>query len=669
MTYKIAWVQPNFQQGPKELNAYYLPYSAGVIWSYALADPWIKDNFVCTDMIWRREAIEPAAQRLARNDVVTFSTYVWNHQYNYTLARRVKELNPECLIIFGGPEPAITDPDLFVKEPYMDVVICFEGEITFRHVLRSFAGRQFDQIAGLLINRNGHAVNTGDAKRIESLEEIPSPYLSGIFDQIMVDNPEVEWNGTLETNRGCPFACTFCDWGSLTYNKVKHFGLERVFEELEWMARHHCGFISITDANFGMFPERDNLIADKIIEVQERYGYPKTFSVAWAKNQKREVVDIVKKLLNAPGFNQGLTLSVQSLDVDVLENIRRKNMEVNKLEEVFELCEQRNIPTYTELILGLPGESLATWKDNFWKLFRMGNHTGLTVFQAQLLENAEMNLLQKRLYKITSQRVTDYFSGSYSNEHIEEGIDIITGTKDMPYESMLDAEIFSWYINTMHINGVSTLLSRLVYKYQNIDYSEFYEQLFDYLQQDSWWVREQTEVRQYFANWMTQGRIRHPNVGGIEIHGWNLIHRTILNMHVEQQYDRIFGLLEQFMQRYNLPTDLLADAMQLQRRYLVAYDAIDTYPQNLTIGHNIWEYLTFDEPITRQSATYVLDFPEDKTMSFPRFLELFYFARRRNFGKATVERIDDEKYAHDMVRRGRSHPGDSTPDPSPTLVA
>lgn len=669
MTYKIAWIQPNFQQGPKEFNAYYLPYSAGVIWSYALADPWVRDNFECTDMVWRRDAIEPLAQRISECDIATFSTYVWNHQYNYALARRVKELNPSCLIIFGGPEPAITDPDLFRKEPYMDLVICFEGEITFRNVMRAFPTGQYDDIPGLLINRNGEAVNTGDAKRIESLAEIPSPYLSGVFDAIMAANPDVEWNGTLETNRGCPFACTFCDWGSLTYNKVKHFGLERVFEELEWMAEKKCGFISITDANFGMFPERDNLIADKIIEVQERYGYPKTFSVAWAKNQKREVVDIVKKLLNAPGFNQGLTLSVQSLDVDVLENIRRKNMEVNKLEEVFELCEQRNIPTYTELILGLPGESLTTWKNNFWKLFRMGNHTGLTVFQAQLLENAEMNLLQKRLYKITGQRVTDYFSGSYSNEHIEEGIDIITGTKDMPYDQMLDAEIFSWYINTMHINGVSTLLSRLVYKYKGVDYSEFYEDLFEFMQQDMWWVREQTEVRQYFANWMTQGRIRHPMVGGIEIHGWNLIHRTILNMHVEQQYERIFGLLEQFMQRYALPPDLLADAMQLQRRYLVAYDAIASYPQDLTIQHNIWEYLTFDEPLTRQPVTYVLDFPEDKTMSFPRFLELFYFARRRNFGKATVERIDDEKYAHDMVRRGRSHPGDSTPDPSPTLVA
>lgn len=654
MTYKIAWVQPNFQQGPKELNAYYLPYSAGVIWSYAQTDSWVKENFECTDMVWRREAIDPLVKRLAQNDVIAFSTYVWNHQYNYTVARKVKELNPNCLIIFGGPEPAITDPKIFQDNPYMDLIICFEGEITFRRIMQSFETKNWDEIPGLLINRNGEPVNTGDAKRIESLEDIPSPYLTGVFDQIMADNPDIEWNGTLETNRGCPFACTFCDWGSLTYNKVKHYNLERVFEELEWMASHRCGFISITDANFGMFPDRDNLIADKIIEVQEKYGYPKTFSVAWAKNQKREVVDIITKLLNAPGFNQGLTLSVQSLDVDVLENIRRKNMEMNKLEEVFELCEQRNIPTYTELILGLPGESLQTWKDNFWKLFRMGNHTGLTVFQAQMLENAEMNLLQKKLFKIKSARVTDYFSGSYSNEHIEEGIEIITATKDLPDELMLDAEVFSWYLNTFHINGLSTLLSRVVYKYSNIDYSDFYEDLFVFLQQDPWFVKEMKDVRQYYANWMTQGQIRHPNIGGIEIHGWNLIHRTILNMHVEEKYNVMFDLLRQFMLKYNLPEDLLDSVMQFQRQYLIAYNSINQYPQNLTLDYNIWEFLTFDQPLVKQQVTYNLDFPEDKSMSFPRFLELFYFARRRNFGKATVEKIGDETTNIDMARRGKA---------------
>lgn len=658
MTHRIAWVQPNFQQGPKELNAYYLPYSAGVVWAYSYADPVLRAQYQVTEWVWRRDAVEPIAQRLAaNNDIVAFSTYVWNHRYNYELARQIKDINPSVLTIFGGPEPAITDPDIFRKEPFMDVIITFEGEITFRNLLHAHSQGatpgDMQHIPGLLINDGGQVINTGEAKRIESLDQIPSPYLLGVFDQLMADNPNTMWQGTLETNRGCPFQCTFCDWGSLTYNKVKKFELTRVFHELEWMARRNFDFISITDANFGMFAERDSMIADKIIECQELYGSPRTFSVAWAKNQKREVVDIVKKLLDARGFNQGLTLSVQSLDLDVLENIRRKNMEMNKLEEVFELCEQRNIPTYTELILGLPGETLDTWKNNFFGLFRMGNHTGITVFQAQLLENAEMNLLQKKLFRITSQPVTDYFAGSYSNEHVIESIDIITSTKDMPFDVMLDAHIFSWFINTFHINGVSTLLSRLVYRYLGVEYRDFYQELFDFIQHDTWLYNEQEQVREYYRNWMTTGRINHPNIG-IEIHGWNLIHRTILNLHAERQYNRVFDLLARFMARYDLPETLLDSVMRFQRRYLVKYDEMHTYPECIQLDYNIWEYLSFDHDLQETPTRYLLDFPEDKNMSFARFLELFYFARRRNFGKTTVERQGDETNTIDMARRGEA---------------
>ena len=650
MTYKIAWVQPNFQQGPKEFNAYYLPYSAGVVWSYSLADPEIKQRFEVTDWIWRRDVVKDTVDRLAHNDIVAFSTYVWNHRYNYEVARQLKERNPNVLIVFGGPEVAITDPNLFVDNPFMDLVICYEGEITFKRVLKAYESQEWENVPGLLINRNGKAVQTQDSERIESLEEVPSPYLAGIFDQLVADNPEITWQGTLETNRGCPFACTFCDWGSLTYNKVKKFELQRVFDELEWMAKHNFDWISITDANFGMFPERDGMIADKIIEMQEKYGSPRTFSVAWAKNQKKEVIEIVKKLLDSRGFNQGLTLSVQSLDLDVLENIRRKNMEMNKLEEVFELCDQRNIPAYTELILGLPGESLESWKKNFYHLYDLNQHTGITVFQAQLLENAEMNLLQKKLFKITSQPVTDYFAGSYSVEHIEESIDVITGTKDMPTPVMLDAQIFSWFQTTFHINGFATIVARFINKYLGISYNDYYEDLFAYAMTNEWLKKEESEARHYFSNWMTTGKINHPKIG-VEIHGWNIIHRTSMNMHQEQKVNELYDFLETFLERYNLPADLLASLMKLQRNYYIKYEDRNNYPMDLELDYNIWEYLSFNKPLEKTTTSYHLDFPEDKTMSFNRFLELFYFARRRNFGKATVDRIGVDDNAQ-SARRG-----------------
>lgn len=648
MKTKIAWVQPNFQQGPKEFNAYYLPYSAGVVWSYSLQDPAIRDQFEVTEWIWRREAIEETAQRLAKNDIVASSVYVWNHRYNYALCKRVKEINPNVLIVIGGPEPAITDPKLFLDHPWMDLVVCYEGEITFKRLLQHYHSQDWDSVPGLLINRNGEAVKTHDAERIEELGDVPSPYLSGIFDDLIAKHPEITWQGTLETNRGCPYACTFCDWGSLTYNKVKKFGLERVYAELEWMARRNFDWISITDANFGMFPERDSLIADKIIECQEKYGSPRTFSVAWAKNQKKEVIDIVKKLLDSKGFNQGLTLSVQSLDLDVLENIRRKNMEMNKLEEVFSLCDQRNIPAYTELILGLPGETIETWKKNFYALYDLNQHTGITVFQAQLLENAEMNLLQKKLFKITSQPVTDYFAGSYSVEHIEESIDVITGTKDMPTPVMLDAQTFAWFQTTFHINGFATLIARFINKYLGISYNDYYEDLMAYCKGHPWLQKEESEARKYFGNWMTTGKIDHPKIG-VEIHGWNIIHRSSMNMHSENVTDDLYDFMEQFLQRYNLPKELLDSLMKLQRAYYIKYDERNDYPMTLELDYNIWDFISFDRPLEQVKTRYKLDFPEDKTMSFNRFLELFYFARRRNFGKATVENADTDAI---VARRG-----------------
>ena len=71
-------------------------------------------------------------------------------------------------------------------------------------------------------------------------------------------------------------------------NKVKKFDLQRVFDELEWIGKNKCGFVSITDANFGMFVERDNAIVSKLIEVQLRWNSLTSFSITWAKNQKNE---------------------------------------------------------------------------------------------------------------------------------------------------------------------------------------------------------------------------------------------------------------------------------------------------------------------------------------------------------------------------------------------
>jgi putative methyltransferase len=636
---KISLVQPNFQQGPKEFNAHYLPYSAGVLWSYVTTSEKVKNNYELDKLVWLRDNLDETLASIIDNDVVAFSTYIWNKNYNYALARKLKEANPKCIIIFGGPELPITKKNIFEKFPFIDYVVKGEGEITFKRLLEGIVdGSDLMDIPGLLMNRET-LIDTGQSIRIMDLGMIPSPYLTGVFDKLISETKNVEWNATLETNRGCPYQCTFCDWGSLTYNKVKKFELDRVFAELEWIGKNKCGFVSITDANFGMFVERDNAIADKLLEVQAKYGYPYTFSVAWAKNQKAEVFDIVFKLIKSPKFNQGLTVSVQSMDLDVLENIKRRNLDQHKISDIFALCDKNNVPVYTEVILGLPGESKESWRRGFWKLFDAGNHTGITILQAQMLENAEMNLSQKEEFKIESIPVYDYMSGSYNYDELQEHVDVVIATKDLPFEDMLDSHIFSWYINTFHINGLTTYISRFLNKKHGVSYESFYDKLHDYLQTDPWFVKERDEVRQYYRNWMTNGKIDHPNISNIEVHGWNIVHRATLNLHAHRKYEYVFEVIRKFVKEsFEFDPNLLEQIVKFQKHFVINYDSIPHYPMVLDFDYDFLGYLQEDTEL-EVPTKYKFDFLEAKDITIERFLENIYFSRRRNFGKAWVGKV------------------------------
>lgn len=636
----VSFVNPNFQQGPKEFNAYYLPYSAGVLWSYVVQDDIINENYELGEFIWRRDFIEDAVETLRHSDVVGFSTYIWNRAYANVLARELKKANPNILIVAGGPEYPIEKPDFFKKYPFIDICVKQEGEISFKMILLEHLKEkpEYVKIKGLLINNNGETIDTGSQPRIDNLDEIPSPYLSGIFDKLMKKHPEIRWNATLETNRGCPYACTFCDWGSLTYNKVKVFNLERVFDELEWIAKSGMDFISFTDANFGIFAERDSMIADKLIEVQKKYGNPRAYTIAWAKNQKQEVVDIVRKLIYEGGSKMGLNLSVQSMDDNVLDIIKRKNLEINKIEEVFKMCEEYNIPLYTELILGLPGETMDSWKENFYKLYKSGNHTGITVYQAQLLENAEMNLSQRKMYKLEGKIVYDYLVGTYNEHELKEGIEVIVSTRDLPRQKMIDAQVFSWYMNTFHINGITNYISRVLYKQQGLEYREFYDRLWNYIVQDEWLNSEVKRIEEHYARWTTEGLINHDPIQGMEIHGWNLIHSTVINLHSAGKHGHIFDVVEKFLRtEFDIEESLLQDLMTFQRTFLIDYNEIQNYTKTLSFKHDIPGYVQNTHELNTE-CTYEFEFPEDHNMSLQRFCEQIFFARRRNFGKSWITR-------------------------------
>ena len=157
----------------------------------------------------------------------------------------------------------------------------------------------------------------------------------------------------VETNRGCPFACTFCDWGSATAGKVAKFDMDRVKSEIEWVGRTRVRVLWIADANFGML-KRDLEIAERIVEVKERYGFPQEVVVNYTKNATRKLADIIRVFSAGRIVSQGI-ISIQTTDEQTLGVIDRQNIKTEKYDELIQVFDAAGLPLSTDLMIGLPG--------------------------------------------------------------------------------------------------------------------------------------------------------------------------------------------------------------------------------------------------------------------------------------------------------------------------
>jgi len=469
--HKVLLVQTNFKIGVGSLQGYWLPYSVGCLWSYAKQYDFVNDNFELADIVFRRENIDKLLERIGKIDLCFLSCYMWNWEYNKALAQEIKIKYPECKVIMGGPQ--VTDkPDdsFFNRYNFVDTVCLTEGEETFVKILQT-----------VIDNKPLERVYQG--ARLNDLE-IPSPFLSGVFDDILANNPEYVFNATLETNRGCPFQCTFCDWGSLTYAKIRKFPLEKVFAELEWMAKNKIDFVTVADANFGVFFERDMAITDEILRLQKIYGFPKVVDATWYKNATEKVLQIVKKFTTG-GFNRGMTLSVQSMDDNVLSSIKRKNMEISSLKDIFQKCNKEGIQSYTEMIVGLPEETYDTWADGLCNIIEAGQHGAIESWLLQLLENAELNRQEQReLHGIQTVIAEGYVSGFEEEDNISENAELVVGTKYMPNEKMVESWLYSWMINNFHCFGWTQVYTRYAYT-TGVTYRSMYDKLLDAIKKDN----------------------------------------------------------------------------------------------------------------------------------------------------------------------------------------
>ena len=230
---------------------------------------------------------------------------------------------------------------------------------------------------------------------------------------------------------------------------------------------------------------------------------------------------------------------------------------------------------------------------------------------------------------------------AYNEHEVTEGIEVITSTRDLPRDQMIEAQLFSWFMNTFHINGMTNYISRVLEKKHDIQYEDFYDNLLEFIKEDPWLNDEMNRIKDHYFNWTENGKIDHEPIQGMEIHGWNLIHSTVINLQGESKHKQVFDMIERFVkERYGdlLSHELFQDLMLFQRKFLINFEDKADYPMNIQFEHDISGYLQ-DQCELETHAEYEIDFPEDKEQSLERFCEQIFFARRRNFGKAWLTKL------------------------------
>jgi radical SAM superfamily enzyme YgiQ (UPF0313 family) len=580
---------------PDTATFVYVPYSVGLLQAYAQKHAPNPDRYEFLLPLYKQMDVQEAVEQLRGADVVGFSAYVWNIRLSLAIARALKEAQPETLIVFGGPQVPDNGEDFLRENPFIDIACHGEGEQVFLAILEQASGRNWSGIPSISYLRDGQFIANLRAARTVELPEIPSPYLEGVFDRLMTANPQHQWLAISETNRGCPFSCSFCDWGSAVASKVYRFDLDRVKAEIDWFVSHGIHRIFICDANFGILP-RDIEIAEYLVEVYKRHRSYAQVIIQNTKNATERAYKINK--IFSQITTAGVTLSLQSVDPLTLRNIKRDNISLDSFHELQRRYTRDNIETYTDMIIGLPGETYDSFTNGIARVMENGQHNRLAFYNCSVLPNAEMgNPEYRRQYGMVTVPVP------MINEHdsldwtaadtVQERLDTVITTAAMPPDEWLRTKVFCWMTELLHYNRLLQIVFILLHKVYGLHYRTLIEAV---IAADPERFPISAEIRAMFLARAKANQGGAPEYVPDEkwLRVWWPVHQhALIRIATENKFDRFYEeaqtilteLLEQQGIDYN--STLLKEAFSLN--YTLLRMPFRLSDVDLELSYNIWE--------------------------------------------------------------------------------
>jgi radical SAM superfamily enzyme YgiQ (UPF0313 family) len=410
-------------------------------------------------------------------DILAMSYFPWNKNLSLMVAQYYKQRKPEGTVVIGGtfvPGRPEVQTEFFKKYPFVELLVKYDGEFGFLEFLKRylsedgynkqiFCGEQLDGCD--FWSKDEGVLKIGKiVDRPKNLDDIPSPYLTGILDHFFENQL---MSPMIQSTRGCPFLCTYCWAGNAFNSTVKHFSIERILSEIDYITEKRKDsenrLLVFADANFGMYV-KDELIADKIALLQRTHNYPSSFNSPCGKNNKERVLRMLKKIKNAFPI-----VSIQSTDYQIQQNVKRKPIDIEEYKDIVTSIKQLGIRVQTDIITGLPGETRETHLQTIKDLIYMG-FDEVSAFTLMFLEGTELNTkdsLEKndwyRRYRVVPRNF-----GKFRGEVCFEIETVGVGSNTLTFDDYLflrgfqgalamifNTILFSEFTNYLKNNGIS----------------------------------------------------------------------------------------------------------------------------------------------------------------------------------------------------------------------
>lgn len=362
-----------------------VPYASGVLAAYIKKNFSSVETFILPDKISNYASDSVIVKHIAKNraDVIAFSNYLWNVERHLDIAVAIKDVMPECKIIFGGPE--CTEDGFLFNEPRGKVDIFFsgEGEWFFNKYLNDSSFENYQKEI-----KNNTLISQPSIELLKP-EEIVEPYSNKVL------QPGADGAISVELTRGCPFRCSYCFY-SKNSNKVREMSFELLTEILR--NRDDITEIYLLSPSFDRTPDFKNKL--KILRDMNHDV------ILHAEIRTNKIDEKLAKLIKDAGF-ETLEVGLQTLTEKALIKAGRTGSIEDEIKGMLYLADA-GVELKIGIIPGLPGDTNRDFSRTITKLAELGFEDSIEFYPLMVLPGTQVRA-EAKSNRLKFQNMPPYY--------------------------------------------------------------------------------------------------------------------------------------------------------------------------------------------------------------------------------------------------------------------